>query len=41
MDPEKLGAEKERTGRQLGLQARLRPRGRPRKKSDDGAAMPF
>jgi putative transposase len=31
----------ERTARQLGLQATLRPRGRPRKKPDDGAAVLF
>ena len=31
----------ERTARQLGLQATLRPRGRPRKNVDDGAAMLF
>src|SRR5207248_2860524 len=31
----------ERTARQLGLQATLRPRGRPRKKADDGTATLF
>src|SRR5260370_29117564 len=31
----------ERTARQLGLQASLRPAGRPRKQADEGAAMLF